>query len=281
MNDDSIILQNLKNNLIMQDISVKTVDKIIFNIKNTLRNFTNKDLLEKTLFDKMLEILQKVEKVIELDFYHIKPQVILICGVNGIGKTTIVAKIANILQSRNHRKVFVGGCDTFRAAASEQLEKLLYEAKIPLLTKSYDKEKAATVALKAYNMSKKEKSDILIIDTAGRMHNKTDLMNELHKITKILNKCESTAPHHTLLAIDANNGQNAKFQIEFFKKFVNITGIILTKLDCCTKGGIVVSIADEFPMIPIHALSIGQGINDFVFFDAKNFLETMMEDVKL
>jgi fused signal recognition particle receptor len=206
--------------------------------------------------------------------YTAKPHVILVVGVNGAGKTTSIGKLAQYLRSRNKR-VILAAADTFRAAAIEQLQVWGERVKVNVVAHQQGADPGA-VAFDAYQSAKANNADVLIVDTAGRLQSKTNLMKELEKISRVLQKNDPTAPHETLLVLDAVTGQNGLSQAREFKKAVPITGIILTKLDSTAKGGIVFAIAKE-TKLPIKYIGTGEKIDDFAEFDAQEFVQDLFE----
>ena len=228
----------------------------------------------------MNKILRKEEILIPLqkDFFstkHNKPTVVLICGVNGVGKTTTIGKLCKKLKDQGN-KIIVGAADTFRAAAIDQLE--LWCQKISVeIVKSDIGSDPASVAFKSFEYAKKNNADYCVIDTAGRLQNKKNLMEEFSKIIRVLKKIDNDAPHETILVLDATTGQNAINQIEEFKKITPITGIIMTKLDGTAKGGILVAIAKQFK-IPIYAIGIGEKEEDLDNFIAKDFVQAFIKN---
>lgn len=202
------------------------------------------------------------------------PMVILVVGVNGNGKTTSVAKLAKLFKDENKR-VLIAGADTFRAAAMEQLE--IWAQKLDVeMVKGNAKMDPAAVAYDAIVAGKAKESDVVIIDTAGRLHTKTNLMQELEKIRKICKKIHPTSPHETLLVLDATTGQNAVDQAKIFHQFTPITGLILTKLDGSAKGGIIVSITRQLK-IPVKFIGVGEGLDDLEPFQAEQFVSALLE----
>jgi fused signal recognition particle receptor len=195
------------------------------------------------------------------------------CGVNGTGKTTTIGKLAYQYHQQG-LKVMVAACDTFRAAAVDQLKVWAERAHVPIITGKLEAD-PASVAFEALQMAKEKQADILLVDTAGRLHNKKNLMEQLAKIIRVLQKADETAPHDCIIVIDATTGQNARLQVKTFKDIVAITGIIVTKLDGTAKGGIVVSLAQEFAL-PIHAVGVGEAIEDLQPFDAKIFANSLL-----
>lgn len=200
-------------------------------------------------------------------------QVVLVCGVNGNGKTTSIGKLASYYKSLG-KKVAVAACDTFRAAATEQLETWSERAGVQLY-KGEEQSDPASVAYKAVDNSQKDGTDILFIDTAGRLHNQKNLMDELAKIIRVITKIIPDAPHHTLLVIDGTTGQNAFIQTEQFKNIAGITGLIITKLDGTAKAGAVIGITDKYKL-PVHFIGIGEAIDDLKHFDSSNFAKALV-----
>lgn len=200
-------------------------------------------------------------------------QVILVCGVNGNGKTTSIGKLANHYKALG-KKVAVAACDTFRAAAIEQLAAWSQRAGVDLY-KGAEKSDPASVAYEAVSSSANNKTDILFIDTAGRLHNQKNLMDELAKIIRVIAKVSPEAPHHTLLVIDGTTGQNAFIQTEQFKSIAGITGLVITKLDGTAKAGALVGIVDKYKL-PVHFIGIGEGINDLKPFESSNFARALV-----
>jgi fused signal recognition particle receptor len=199
--------------------------------------------------------------------------VILVCGVNGSGKTTTIAKLAHLFTSVGFEVVLAAG-DTFRAAAIEQLQIWGERAGCPVITRPTGAD-AAGLAYDALERARAEGADILLIDTAGRLHNKAALMDELAKVVRVLRKLDPEAPHDVLLVLDATTGQNARNQVETFKAMVPLTGLIVTKLDGTARGGIVVALARQFGL-PVHALGVGEGIDDLRPFEAQAFADALL-----
>lgn len=213
------------------------------------------------------ETLKPVARELVID-KTLKPHVILVAGVNGNGKTTTIGKLAAKLKSEGYQ-VMLAACDTFRAAAGSQIAVWAERTGCPLVSGPAMSD-PASVAFQALEQARKENYDILLIDTAGRLQNKTTLMEELAKIIRVLGKIDAKAPHTRLLVLDATTGQNALSQAEIFRNMADINGMIITKLDGTAKGGIVVSLAGEF-QIPIHAIGIGEGVEDLAAFNAADF----------
>ena len=225
------------------------------------------------LADEVTKILEPYALPLVLDAAH-KPSVIMMVGVNGNGKTTTAGKMAAQYKSQG-LKVMMCAADTFRAAAVEQLQVWGQRSDIPVITGEYQAD-PASVAYKAYEKAKAENADVLIIDTAGRLQNKSNLMDELRKISSVLKKIDPAAPHHVIQVLDATTGQNALSQVQSFKEIVHVTGIILTKLDGTAKGGIVVALCKQ-SKLPIHFIGVGEGIDDLNNFKAIDFSKNLMD----
>ncbi|WP_018631980.1 signal recognition particle-docking protein FtsY [Neomegalonema perideroedes] len=207
-----------------------------------------------------------------LPLYAKRPQVILVVGVNGGGKTTTVGKLASQLKSAG-KSVVVAAADTFRAAAVEQLKIWGQRAGVPVIAKTEGAD-AAGVAYDALREAQERGADVLLIDTAGRLQNRGDLMAELDKILRVLQKLDPTAPHNVLLVLDATVGQNALSQVEIFQKIAKVSGLIMTKLDGTAKGGVLVALAEKFGL-PIHAVGVGEAIDDLQPFEAQEFARAL------
>ncbi len=269
---DEQTLEELEELLIMSDMGVKVSSSIIQSLKKDKFQKDVTDLEIKTyLADKISSILSPYVK--KLEFNH-KPQVILVCGVNGSGKTTTIGKIANKLKQEG-KTVLLAACDTFRAAADLQLRIWAERANCELISGEQGSD-PASIAYKALEKAINEKIDVLLIDTAGRLQNKKNLMDELAKIIKVIKKLEPEAPHDLLLVLDACIGQNSISQVEVFKEIVNITGLIITKLDGTAKAGILVAIAQKFAL-PIYLIGVGEKIEDLDQFDAKSFSDSLFD----
>ena len=201
------------------------------------------------------------------------PFVVLVVGVNGNGKTTTIGKLA-LQFRRSGRKVMLAAADTFRAAAVEQLKIWAERAVVPIVTAPENTD-PASVAYQAVERAGAENSDVLFIDTAGRLHNKQNLMEELGKISRVIKKIDETAPHAVIQVLDGTTGQNALSQVEAFKNLIQVTGLIVTKLDGTAKGGIVAALADTFKL-PIHAIGVGEGIEDLQAFNPQDFARSLV-----
>jgi fused signal recognition particle receptor len=202
-----------------------------------------------------------------------KPAVVLVVGVNGSGKTTTIGKLAKLWRDEGKRVLLAAG-DTFRAAAVEQLQIWGERVGAPVLAKGAGADPAG-LAYEALERARAEGFDLLLIDTAGRLHTKSNLMEELKKVIRVLRKLDETAPHHCLLVLDASTGQNALAQVETFKSMVDVTGLVVTKLDGTAKGGVLVALADKFKL-PVHAIGVGESADDLRPFSAEAFARTLM-----
>jgi fused signal recognition particle receptor len=271
---DSEILEELEESLIVSDVGAELSIKLVkaFKEKKFHKNITSEEV--KIFFSKELEkILLPCQKSLEIND-GIKLKVIIFNGVNGAGKTTTIGKIAFNLKNQG-KKVTIAACDTFRAAAAQQLEVWAKRSDCEIVAALKDGEDPAAVAYRAFEMAKNNDSDFLLVDTAGRLQNKQNLMDELKKIGAILKKNDPLAPHENLLILDSTTGQNAKSQLEVFNQIVGITGLVITKLDGSAKGGIVVSLADSYKK-PIYAIGIGEKIEDLQEFDAASFARSLV-----
>jgi len=275
-NVDKDILNELEDFLIQSDVGVESAKELkekFANIKIDPKNY-GKDKIFKIFSDYIYEILKPLEKKLE-NINKNKPCVILLAGVNGVGKTTTIGKLGKIFRN-NNKKVVLGAADTFRAAAVNQLE--IWTKKIDAdIVKSEEGADPASVAYKALEHAKNNDFDYLLIDTAGRLQNKKNLMDEFKKITKVVKKIDTTAPHETFLILDATTGQSAINQVEEFKKITPITGIIMTKLDGTAKGGILLAIGRKFKL-PIIALGTGEKEEDLHIFNAKDYSNALMNN---
>jgi len=257
---DEDMLNELEDFLIQSDVGVESAKELREKFANTKVNSksSGKDEIFKIFSDYASEILKPLEKNLE-NINKNKPSVIIVAGVNGVGKTTTIGKLGKIL-GQNNKKIVLGAADTFRAAAVSQLE--IWAKRINAdIIKSDEGADPASVAYKALDHAKKNNFDYLLIDTAGRLQNKKNLMDEFKKITKVVKKIDSDAPHETFLVLDATTGQSAIGQVEEFKKITPITGIIMTKLDSTAKGGILLAIGRKFKL-PIIALGMGEKEDD-------------------
>ena len=272
---DENMLNELEDFLIQSDVGVESAKELRAKFANIKVNpkTIGKDEIFKIFSNYVSEILKPLEKNLE-NINKNKPSVILIAGVNGVGKTTTIGKLGKIL-GKNNKKIVLGAADTFRAAAVDQLE--VWAKRINAnIVKSDEGADPASVAYKALDHAKKNNCDYLLIDTAGRLQNKKNLMDEFKKITKVLKKIDSSAPHEIFLILDATTGQSAINQVEEFKKISPITGIIMTKLDGTAKGGILLAIGKKFKL-PIIALGMGEKEDDLQTFNSQHFSNALMQ----
>ena len=269
---DEELLDELEEILIMSDIGVETATEIISKLRNRIKleKITDEEGVKTALKEEMQAILDKVPNGLEL---KTSPAVILVVGVNGVGKTTSIGKIANNLKKQG-KKVVVAAADTFRAAAVEQLEIWANRAGVDIVKKQEGSDPAAVV-FDAIKIVKEKNADVLICDTAGRLHTKKYLMDELLKIGKVIEKELPEASKETLMVIDATTGQNAIIQVKAFKEVVPITGLILTKLDGTAKGGVVVGIVNE-NSIPVKFVGVGEKIDDMEVFNSQEFVDAII-----
>ncbi len=271
---DAESLEQLEDLLIMSDLGPKTAAKIVADLSaHKFEKDIDADSIKEVLADKIAAVIEPVARPLDIPTDK-KPFVMLVCGVNGAGKTTTIGKLAYKLHVKDHRKVMVAAGDTFRAAAIEQLGEWAKRAHVPIVQKEIGAD-AAAVAFEAYEKAKAEGADVLMIDTAGRLQNKANLMAELEKIVRVLKKQDEALPHAVLLVLDATTGQNAHSQVKVFKEAVDVTGLIVTKLDGSAKGGVVVSLAQEFGL-PIHMIGVGEGENHLSPFEAKDFARALL-----
>ena len=270
---DEELFEELEELLISADIGVSTTMEILDELRDTVKENRIKDPgeVKKELFD----ILKRMIGDHEPMNLSTKPSVILVIGVNGVGKTTSIGKIANDLKHKG-KKVVVAAADTFRAAAAEQLTVWCDRAGVDIVKQAAGAD-PASVVFDAINAVKSRGADVLIIDTAGRLHNKKNLMDELAKIDRVIGRELPSAAKETLLVLDATTGQNAVMQAKEFKEASKITGLVLTKLDGTAKGGIVISIRKELG-IPVKFIGVGEKIDDMKPFDSKDFASALFEN---
>lgn len=269
---DEELLEDLEEKLITADLGVETALGIVEHIRSVRGRIQSSEDLKEVLREEMLKEIRFSDNKTEEDGLHPLPRVILVVGVNGVGKTTSIGKLASLYTQRG-KKVMLAAGDTFRAAAGEQLA-LWAERSGAGIIRHKDNSDPAAVAYDALDAALARKSDILIVDTAGRLHNKANLMEELKKIRRTLEKRMPGAPHETFLVLDATTGQNGLRQAEFFHEAIGLTGLILTKLDGTAKGGIVIAIHKHFGL-PIRYIGVGEKIEDLQPFDAETFLKAM------
>ena len=269
---DEELLEELEEALIMSDVGVETSTKIISNLRDRIKKEKIEDEqdVRQALREEIKKILDEVDNSLKLET---TPAVILIVGVNGVGKTTSIGKIANRLK-QDGKKVVVAAADTFRAAAVEQLEIWANRAVCDIVKKEEGTDPAAVV-YDAIKITKEKKADVLICDTAGRLHNKKYLMDELVKIKKVIDKELPDASKEILMVLDATTGQNAISQVAAFKKTVDITGLVLTKLDGTAKGGVVIGIVSE-NKVPVKFVGVGEQIDDMEIFNSTDFVNALI-----
>ena len=269
---DEDLLDELEEVLIMSDIGIDTATKIIENLRTRIKKekIDDEESVKQALRDEISKILDVENKSLNL---QTTPSVILVIGVNGVGKTTSIGKIANRLK-KDGKKVVLAAADTFRAAAVEQLDIWANRAGCEIVKKDEGTD-PASVVFDAIKVAKETKADILICDTAGRLHNKKYLMDELFKIQKVIEKELPDADKEVLLVLDATTGQNAISQVKAFKETAPITGLVLTKLDGTAKGGVVIGIVNE-NQIPVKFVGVGEAIEDMEIFNSEDFAKAII-----
>lgn len=274
---DAATLDNLEDALITSDVGVQTTIEIINRLEQRVARdkFMTQGELQRILREEITGLLKDNQPdqpaEFDADFTH-KPHVILIVGVNGVGKTTTIGKLANLYKKAG-KKVLLGAADTFRAAAVEQLTIWSERADVPIIQQGQNADPAA-VAYDTVASAKSKGADVALIDTAGRLHNKTSLMHELAKIKRVMGKVVDGAPHEILLVLDASTGQNAMQQANAFTEVVDITGLVLTKLDGTAKGGIVIGVSNELN-VPVKYIGLGEQIEDLQVFDRTSFVNAL------
>lgn len=269
---DEDLLEELEEALIMSDVGAQTSTKIISNLRDRIKKekIENEEDVRNALREEIKAILDEVDNGLKLATH---PSVILVVGVNGVGKTTSIGKIANRLK-QDGKKVVIAAADTFRAAAVEQLEIWANRAGCDIVKKEEGTD-PASVVFDAIQITKQKNADVLICDTAGRLHNKKYLMDELVKIKKVIDKEMPESSKEVLMVLDATTGQNAISQVKAFKETVDINGLILTKLDGTAKGGVVVGIVAENQM-PVKFIGVGEQIDDMEIFNSEDFAKALI-----
>ncbi|MCX8640656.1 signal recognition particle-docking protein FtsY [Gilliamella sp. B3172] len=272
---DDALFEELEEQLIIADVGFDTTQKLISSLTQqaSRKELKDADALHELLKQEMKSILSGVDKPLEIESH--KPFVILMVGVNGVGKTTTIGKLARQFQQQG-KSVMLAAGDTFRAAAVEQLQVWGERNNIPVIAQHINAD-SASVIFDAMQAAKAKNIDVLIADTAGRLQNKSHLMDELKKIVRVMKKQDETAPHEIMLTIDAGTGQNAISQTKLFNEAVGVTGMTLTKLDGTAKGGIIFSIADQFN-IPIRYIGVGEKIEDLRPFVADDFINALFDE---
>ena len=265
---DALALEELEELLIMSDMGVSVSARIVAGLKKErFDKECEPEEIRRALAAEMEAILLNVQQPIHMPD-DVRPVVIMVVGVNGNGKTTTIGKLA-MRYEREGKRVMLAAADTFRAAAVEQLRVWAERANVPIVTGAHEAD-PASVAYQAYEQAREAGVDVLLIDTAGRLQNKRNLMEELSKITRVLKKMDEAMPHHILLVLDGTTGQNALSQVATFHECVTLTGLAITKLDGTARGGVVVALAEKFKL-PVHYVGIGEGIEDLQPFDAHAF----------
>ncbi|KFI31604.1 cell division protein FtsY [Haematobacter missouriensis] len=268
---DDAMLESLEELLIQADMGVETALRVTANIaEGRMGRRMSASEIRMALADEIARIMEPVARPLPL--YPKKPQVVLIVGVNGSGKTTTIGKLALQFRAAG-KKVVIAAGDTFRAAAVEQLQVWGERAGVPVLTAPEGSD-PASLAFDAMTKAEAEGADLLMIDTAGRLQNRADLMEELAKIVRVIRKKDPSAPHNTVLVLDATTGQNALNQVETFRKLADVSGLVMTKLDGTARGGVLVALADKFGL-PIHAIGVGEQIDDLAPFDPEDFARAL------
>ena len=270
LDDDA--LEQLEDALIMADMGPAVASQLIDSLKD-MRGRTVGDIeVRERIAKEVTRILERVAEPIDLSSGK-KPFVILVIGVNGTGKTTTIGKLASALKQSGD-KVMIAAGDTFRAAAVEQLQIWGERAGVPVISQENGSD-AASLAFQALEKAKADNADVLLIDTAGRLHNKSNLMDELKKIVRVIKKLDPSAPHETLLTLDATTGQNALNQVKVFGEMANVTGLAITKLDGTAKGGVVISLAKAYD-IPVRLIGVGEGKDDMQPFEPNEFARGLL-----
>jgi fused signal recognition particle receptor len=272
---DEDVLDELEMRLVSADVGIETTEKILSGLRGKVarKELANLESLLKALRAAMLEIVEPVSIALEIDASK-QPYVILVVGVNGSGKTTTIGKLARALRDAGQDVVLAAG-DTFRAAAIEQLQVWGERNRVPVVAQSPGADPAAVI-FDALQSAKARGADVLIADTAGRLHTQSNLMEELKKVKRVLGRMDPSAPHEVLLVLDAGQGQNALAQARQFNDALGVTGIVLTKLDGTAKGGIVLAIADQLG-IPLRYIGVGESAEDFGVFEAGSFVDAALE----
>lgn len=272
---DQDTLDALEDVLIEADLGPKTAARVIEEFsKDRFGKDISEEEIKVALAETVATILDPVAKPLSIDAASDGPFVMLVCGVNGAGKTTTIGKMAKQFNKELGKSVMIAAGDTFRAAAVEQLGEWAKRSNAQMFSKDIGAD-AASVAFEAYEKAKADGVDILMIDTAGRLQNKKNLMEELEKIIRVLKKKDESLPHATLLVLDSTTGQNAYSQLETFKEMVDVTGLIVTKLDGSAKGGVLIGLADQYG-VPVHAIGVGEGIRDLRPFTAQDYARSLM-----
>jgi len=272
---DENVLDELEMRLITADVGVETSERILTALRKKVarKELDDLDALLDALREQLMDIVRPVQGQMVIDSKYI-PFVVLVVGVNGAGKTTTIGKLTRIIKAAD-MKVMLAAGDTFRAAAVEQLQVWGQRNDVPVIAQATGADPAA-VAFDALQSAQARKYDVLIADTAGRLHTQSNLMDELKKVKRVMGRLDPSAPHEVLLVLDASQGQNALQQAKLFHEALGVTGIVLTKLDGTAKGGIVFAIASELKL-PIRYLGVGESVEDFVGFEAAAFVDALLK----
>jgi fused signal recognition particle receptor len=272
---DAEILDELETRLITADVGAEATGRILGELRKRVarKELNDVDALLKALHGAMLDILKPVEVPLTID-PNIRPYVILVAGINGAGKTTTIGKLAHRLLAGGHSVMLAAG-DTFRAAAREQLQVWAERNQVPIIAQQGGAEPAAVI-FDALQAARARNIDVLIADTAGRLHTQTHLMDELKKVKRVLSRLDAGAPHEVLLVLDGTIGQNAVAQAEEFNKGLGVTGLVVTKLDGTAKGGVVLAIAQKLK-IPIRFVGVGEQTEDFGVFNASDYVSALLK----
>ncbi len=277
---DAEVLDDLEEILITSDVGVKTTVGIIRRIEDRVARdkYLNSSELQGILREEIIVLLRETKADQPSDFqadFPTKPHIVLVVGVNGVGKTTTIGKLAHLYKAAG-KEVMLGAADTFRAAAVDQLKIWSERAGVPIIQQGQNADPAA-VAFDTVSAAEARGADIALIDTAGRLHNKKALMDELAKINRVMGKVVDDAPHEVILVLDASTGQNAMQQAKAFTEFVDITGLVLTKLDGTAKGGIVIGVSNELD-VPVKYIGVGEEIEDLQVFDRELYVNSLFGD---
>ena len=277
---DDAVLDELEDVLIQSDVGVATTLKIIEALEARIakEKYLGNDQLMLILQEEIMKLLVSPKTEIsspENEFEQYRPFVVMVVGVNGVGKTTTVGKLAHLYKS-NGKKVILGAADTFRAGAIDQLQIWADRVGVSLVRQEMGSD-PASVAYDTLQSAKAQQADIVFIDTAGRLHNKINLMNELAKVKRVMDKIVPEAPHEVLLVLDGSTGQNAFEQAKQFTAATEVTSLAITKLDGTAKGGVLLGISDQF-QIPVKYIGVGEGLEDLQPFDKKNFIKTLFSE---
>mgnify|MGYP001384370961 CR=1 FL=1 len=270
---DEEVLDELESILIQSDVGVATTLKIIKSLetRTAIEKYLGFNDLIKMLREEISKLISKSEEDISSSTIK-KPQVVMVVGVNGVGKTTTVGKLAYQFKKQG-KKVILGAADTFRAGAIEQLQIWANRVEVPIVCQEMGSD-PASVAFDTLQSAKAQESDLVLVDTAGRLHNKINLMNELAKVKRVMSKVIPNAPHEVLLVLDGSTGQNAFEQAKQFTQSTEVTSLAITKLDGTAKGGVLLGISDQFK-IPVKYIGVGEGIEDLQDFDSQKFIQTL------